>query len=243
MKAELIVPVLRVNNRHVNQTFFEKHLGLKTVLEEGAFVEFAGHTKNKMAKLVLIESPSMRTRAVKGLKKHKRTVLKVEHPAEIESLLARGASFTKLYKGDSGFGFETVSPEGDCFLLHAEETVATLQEIQSPASFTIDPDFVGLTNFSVSEISIHTPNVVASQAFYQAVLPNQDILRFHEAQGADLLCEIGETWDLDSLRIKVPADANWAQLEEQLTVDYFKDKKETFLQTTDPSKIEVWFEK
>lgn len=243
MKVEKIVPVLRINNRRVNQTFFEENLGLKTVLEEGAFVELAGHVGDKTPKLVLMESPSMRTRAVEGVKKHKGTVLRVENPAEIESLLARGTIFTKLYKGIKGFAFESVSPEGDRFLVHGEEAVSDLREILPPVHFTISPNFAGLTDITVSEINLYTPDVAASQAFYQAVLPNQDVLRFHEAQGPDLLCEAGETWDLDSLRITVPTDMDWRQLEEQLISDYFKDKKETFLQTTDPNKIELWFEK
>lgn len=232
-----------MNNRRINQEFFEKNLGLKTVLEEAAFVELAGHNGEKTAQVVLVESPSMRTRAVEGVKKHKRTALYVANPAEIESLLARGASFTKLYKGNNGFAFESVSPEGDCFLLHSEDVTTELQEVAVSSSFEALPDFVGLTDVTVSEISIHTPDVVASQAFYQTVLPHQEAVRFYEAQGPDLLCEATETWDLDSLRVKVPADMNWAELEGQLKRNYFKDKKETFIQTTDPSNIEIWFEK
>ncbi|MGT2755109.1 CppA N-terminal domain-containing protein [Streptococcus ovis] len=243
MKEQLIVPVFRINNRRVNLAFFVENLGLKTVLEEGAFVELAGHTGSKIAQIVLVESPSMRTRAVQGVKKHRQTVLKVENPAEIEYLLARGASFEKLYKGVNGFAFESVSPEGDRFFLHAEETIADLQEVESTINFTGDANFVGLTNFVVSEIEIHTPDVAASQSFYDGVLPNQTVLQFREAAGADLLCEAGETWDLESIRITVPADVDWTPLKEQLTVNYFIDKKETFLQTTDPSHIEVWFEK
>lgn len=243
MIEQMVVPVFRINNRRVNQVFFEQNLGLKTVLEEGAFVELAGHTGDKTAQIVLVESPSMRTRAVEGVKKHRRTVLHVKNPAEIESLLARGASFTKLYKGNNGFAFESISPEGDTFILHAEDRISDLQEVEVPQSFQASSDVVGLTEFLVSEIGINTPTVDASQAFYQAVLPNQDVLHFYEEEGADLLCEAGETWDLDGLRIKVAADMDWTKLEEQLTVDYFKDKKETFLQTADPSKMDIWFEK
>lgn len=127
----VIVPSLRVNNRSVNQTFLEEVLGLKTVLEEGPFAEFAGHSDSKEAKLVLIESPSMRTRAVEGPKKLARLALKVAKPAEIESLLARGASFSKLYRGKRGLAFETVLPEGYVFLLHSEDDMAGLQEISA----------------------------------------------------------------------------------------------------------------
>ena len=38
-----IVPVVRINNRKLNQEFLERDLGMKTILEEGAFAEFSGH--------------------------------------------------------------------------------------------------------------------------------------------------------------------------------------------------------
>ena len=239
----VIVPALRVNNRSVNQTFLEEVLGLKTVLEEGPFAEFAGHSDSKEAKLVLIESPSMRTRAVEGPKKLARLALKVAKPAEIESLLARGASFSKLYRGKRGLAFETVLPEGYVFLLHSEEDVAGLQEILPPVQFEELADFQGLTEFVVSQILINSPHPETSQGFYQTIWPDQDLLIFQEAQGPDLLADADSTWDLDSLRIKVQPELDWAELEEKLPAGYFKDRKERFLQSTDPSKIEIWFEK
>ena len=239
----VMVPALRVNNRSVNQTFLEEVLGLKTVLEEGPFAEFAGHSDSKEAKLVLIESPSMRTRAVEGPKKLARLALKVAKPAEIESLLARGASFSKLYRGKRGLAFETVLPEGYVFLLHSEEDVAGLQEILPPVQFEELADFQGLTEFVVSQILINSPHPETSQGFYQTIWPDQDLLVFQEAQGPDLLADADSTWDLDSLRIKVQPELDWAELEEKLPAGYFKDRKERFLQSKDPSKIEIWFEK
>ena len=239
----VIVPSLRVNNRSVNQTFLEEVLGLKTVLEEGPFAEFAGHSDSKEAKLVLIESPSMRTRAVEGPKKLARLALKVAKPAEIESLLARGASFSKLYRGKRGLAFETVLPEGYVFLLHSEEDVAGLQEILPPVQFEELADFQGLTEFLVSQILVNSPHPETSQGFYQTIWPDQGLLVFQEAQGPDLLAEADSTWDLDSLRVKVHPELDWAELEAVLPAGYFKDRKERFLQSTDPSKIEIWFEK
>ena len=240
---KVVVPGLRINNRSVNQAFLEEQLGLKTVLEEGPFTEFAGHSKDKTAKLVLIESPSMRTRAVNGPKKLARLTLKVAKPAEIESLLARGASFSKLYRGKRGLAFETVLPEGYVFLLHSEDEVADLQEILPPVQFERLADFQGLTDVAVSQILINSPHPETSQGFYQTIWPDQGLLVFQEAQGPDLLAEADSTWDLDSLRIKVQPELDWAELEEKLPAGYFKDRKERFLQSTDPSKIEIWFEK
>lgn len=239
---EWIVPVLRINNRSVNQDFLEKTLGLKTRLEDGPFVEFSGHGCGDV-RLVLQESPSMRTRAVKGFKKLKKLVIKVQKPSEIESLLAHGSQFTKLYKGRIGYGFEAVSPEGDTFLLHGEEVQADLVEILPPVRFESPEDFQGLTEFVVEEIIIRTPQAAVSQAFYQSILPDQSILAFEEAEGADLLTAAEEVWDLDSLRFAVAADFDWANLESHLEGPFFKDKKESFIQTVDPSGIELWFEK
>lgn len=243
VEKNVIVPALRINNRNVNQRFLEESLGLKAVLEEGAFTEFAGHSVNKTVKLVLIESPSMRTRAVKGTRKVEKITLKVDNPAEIESLLARGASFSKLYRGQHGLAFETIMPEGYVFLLHGEDEVADLQEILPPVNFKEQVDFLGLTEFSVSHILINTPIPQTSKDFYHKVLPEQEIVHFQEAQGEDLLANADSTWDLDSLRVKVASDFDWTDLESLLIEPYFKDKKETFLQTTDPSNIEIWFEK
>jgi hypothetical protein len=239
----VMVPALRINNRSVNQTFLEEVLGLKTVLEDGPFAEFAGHSKDKTAKLVLVESPSMRTRAVTGPKKLARLALKVAKPAEIESLLVRGASFSKLYRGKKGLAFETVLPEGYVFLLHSEDDLADLQEILPPVQFKGLADFQGLTEFAVSQILINSPHPETSQGFYQTIWPDQGLLVFQEAQGPDLLAEADSTWDLDSLRVKVHPELDWAELEAVLPAGYFKDRKERFIQSTDPSKIEIWFEK
>lgn len=66
-KNDAIVPVLRINNRAINQGFLEKNLGMKTKLEDGPFADFGDRTSPE-TKLVLTESPGNRTRAVEGLK-------------------------------------------------------------------------------------------------------------------------------------------------------------------------------
>ncbi|MCP1639969.1 CppA family protein [Streptococcus gallinaceus] len=237
-----IVPALRVNNRTMNQDFLEQDLGMKTILEDGPFAEFSGQGK-KEAQLVLIESPSMRTRAVKGLKKLSQIVIKVENPLEIEALLARGSRFTKLYQGRNGYAFAAEAPEKYTFLLHSEEGGADLNEIAAPQEFKELTNFTGLTAFTVEKIVINSPQVEKSRDFYQALLPEQSILAFQEAEGEDLLAPADSTWDLDSLRFTVAADMDWAQLEAKLPGAFFKDKKESFIQSVDPSGIEVWFEK
>ncbi len=242
MKVRKMIPAIRINNRGANQRFLEDHLGFKTYLEDAAFAEF-GALESAAIQLVLIESPSMRTRAVKGTKKLHKIVIHVDNPAEIEALLANGATFTKLYKGANGYAFESISPENDRFLLHAEEDASKLVEILPPVAFRTLDGFEKLTAFSVEKIVINTPHPEASRAFYAQLLPDQNIVDFREAAGEDLLVGAETTWDLDSLRIPVPADTNWADIEEKLQAPFFKDKKERFLHTTDMSNIELWFEK
>lgn len=241
-KNDEIVPVLRVNNRGINQAFLENQLGMKVKLEDGPFADF-GDSTSLATKLVLMESPGNRTRAVKGLKKLNKLVIKVEHASEIEALLARGTVFTKLYKGKTGFGFEAISPEGDTFLLHAEQALEELTAILPPVHFTGQADFTGLTAFTVESVWINSPQASVSQDFYEAILPEQDFLRFVGAEGEDLLTPADQVWDLDSLRFPVEQDFDWANLESYLEDPFFKDKKETFIQTVDPSGIELWFEK
>lgn len=237
-----VVPVLRINNRNINQSFLEKMLGLKTLLEDGPFADFGDRTSSA-TKLVLMESPGNRTRAVKGSKKLKKLVIKVRNAREVEGLLARGSRFTKLYKGIVGYGFEAISPEGDTFLVHGEASQADLVEILPPVAFEMLEDFQGLTEFVVEEVVIRTPQVAVSQAFYQNILSDQTIVSFEAEEGADLLTAAEEVWDLDSLRFAVASDYDWSDLEDKLPAGYFKDKKETFIQTVDPSGIELWFEK
>ncbi|MEG3268160.1 CppA N-terminal domain-containing protein [Streptococcus suis] len=241
-KNEAIVPILRINNRAINQGFLEKNLGMKTKLEDGPFADF-GDRISPETKLVLTESPGNRTRAVEGLKKLNKIVIKVDNASEIKALLAQGSQYSKLYQGKNGYGFEAVSPEGDTFLLHAEASVDDLKAILPPVPFKVQDDFSGLTAFTVESIWINTPQASISQDYYEAILPQQAFLHFVGAEGKDLLTPAEQVWDLEGLRFPVEQDFDWAHLESQLEGPFFKDKKASFIQTVDPSGIELWFEK
>ena len=52
-----VIPVLKVNNRNVNQRFYEETLGMKVLVEEGALLSLGD--ASKVEKIVLEESPSM----------------------------------------------------------------------------------------------------------------------------------------------------------------------------------------
>ena len=71
-----IIPVIKVNNRNLNQDFYVKTLGMKSLLEEAALLSLGDQTKTE--KLILEESPSMRSRRVKGPKKLSRLIIKVQ---------------------------------------------------------------------------------------------------------------------------------------------------------------------
>ncbi|MBO4107679.1 CppA N-terminal domain-containing protein [Streptococcus suis] len=242
LRDKHVVPVLRVNNRAINQEFIEKNLGLKTLLEDGPFADFSSHQSKELV-LSLMESPSARTRQVKGLKKLALLVLKVAQAEEIEAFLATGASYSRLYKGKTGLAFECLSPEGDRFLVHGEESCEDLVEILAPYPFASKEGFVGFSQAQIEEVVLRTPNQEASQAYYQKILGDQELVRFEQAEGDDLQTPAEEVWDLDSLHFLVKQDFDWEILEAVLPAGYFKDKRQRFIQTRDLSGIELRFEK
>lgn len=235
-----IVPVIKVNNRNLNQDFYSKTLGMKSLLEEGAQLSLGDQTKTE--RLILEESPSMRSRRVKGAKKLARLVIKVAQASEIEALLARGIQVDNLYRGDKGFAFEATSPEGDRILLHAEEKVVCLQPVQGTPAFEVQDDFIGLSQFDVEKIELRVPDLQAVKAFYQPVSNILDFLDVQEAQGEDLTADNTKTWDLAMLKCLV-ADFDVEQLSSIFaTQEFFVPKSKKFLVSQDRNNIELWFE-
>lgn len=235
-----IVPVIKVNNRNLNQDFYSKTLGMKSLLEEGAQLSLGDQTRTE--RLILEESPSMRSRRVKGAKKLARLVIKVAQAAEIEALLARGIEIDNLYRGEKGYAFEATSPEGDRILLHAEEKVTCLQPVQETPAFEVQDDFIGLSQFDVEKIELRVPDLQAVKAFYQLVSNVLDFLDVQEAQGEDLTADNTKTWDLAMLKCLV-ADFDVEQLSSIFaTQEFFVPKSKKFLVSQDRSNIELWFE-
>lgn len=235
-----IVPVIKVNNRNLNQDFYSKTLGMKSLLEEGAQLSLGDQTKTE--RLILEESPSMRSRRVKGAKKLARLVIKVAKAAEIEALLARGIEIDSLYRGEKGYAFEATSPEGDRILLHAEEKVTCLQPVQETPAFEVQDDFIGLSQFDVEKIELHVPDLQAIKAFYQPVSNVLDFLDVQEAQGQDLQADNTKTWDLAMLKCLV-TDFDVEKLSSIFTAqEFFVPKSKKFLVSQDRSNIELWFE-
>ena len=235
-----IIPVLKINNRHLNQEFFVNQLGMKSLLEEAAFLSLGDQTKTE--KLQLEESPSMRSRRVKGPKKLARIVVKVADAKEIESLLAQNPAWTKLYQGEKGYAFEALSPEGDLVLLHAEENRASLQEVAEAPAFEKQEDFIGLSQFEIETVEIRVPDANAAQEFYSKIENALDFLIFTEAEGQDLQADNALTWDLTMLKAQVNRLETTTLRPIFEGREVFVPKSDKFLLSQDSSKIELWFE-
>ena len=231
-----MIPTLKVNNRRLNELFYIETLGMKPLLEESAFLSLGD--QSGIEKMVLEESPSMRSRKVEGTKKLARLIVKVENPSEIEALLARMDKIPQLYKGTKGYAFEVLSPEGDLVLIHAEDDIKDLKKVDETVTFSTDEKLQYLTAFEIS-VEINLPEETTS------LLEKEEIengLAFKQAQGSDLLVDNNVTWDLSMLKFQVQT-LDLANLRQRFeTVGYFVPKSEKFFLTKDANNIELWFE-
>ena len=231
-----MIPTLKVNNRNLNESFYIETLGMKPLLEESAFLSLGD--QSGIEKLVLEESPSMRSRKVEGIKKLARLIVKVENPSEIEALLARMEEIPQLYKGAKGYAFEVLSPEGDCILIHAEDDIKDLKKVEEEVTFSKDEKLRYLTAFEIS-VEINLPEKTASLLEKEEI---ENRLAFNQAQGSDLLVENNVTWDLSMLKFQVE-NLDLAVLRKRFEeAGYFIPKSEKFFLTKDTNNIELWFE-
>ena len=231
-----MIPTLKVNNRNLNESFYIETLGMKPLLEESAFLSLGD--QSGIEKLVLEESPSMRSRKVEGIKKLARLLVKVEKPSEIEALLARMEEISQLYKGAKGYAFELLSPEGDCILIHAEDDIKDLKKVEEEVTFSKDEKLRYLTAFEIS-VEINLPDETSSLLEKEEI---ENRLAFNQAQGSDLLVENNITWDLSMLKFQVE-NLDLPVLRQRFEeVGYFIPKSEKFFLTKDTNNIELWFE-
>ena len=231
-----MIPTLKVNNRNLNELFYIETLGMKPLLEESAFLSLGD--QSGIEKLVLEESPSMRSRKVEGIKKLARLLVKVEKPSEIEALLARMEAIPQLYKGNKGYAFEVLSPEGDCILIHAEDDIKDLKKVEEEVTFSKDEKLRYLTAFEIS-VEINLPDETSSLLDKKEI---ENRLAFNQAQGSDLLVENNITWDLSMLKFQVE-NLDLPVLRQRFEeAGYFIPKSEKFFLTKDTNNIELWFE-
>lgn len=231
-----MIPTLKVNNRNLNELFYIETLGMKPLLEESAFLSLGD--QSGIEKLVLEESPSMRSRKVEGIKKLARLIVKVENASEIEALLARMDKLPQLYKGNKGYAFEVLSPEGDCILIHAEDDIKDLKKVEEEVAFSKDDKMRYLTAFEIS-VQINLPDETSTLLEKEEI---ENRLAFNQAQGSDLLVENNVTWDLSMLKFQVE-NLDLPVLRQRFEeVGYFIPKSEKFFLTKDTNNIELWFE-
>lgn len=231
-----MIPTLKVNNRNLNELFYIETLGMKPLLEESAFLSLGD--QSGIEKLVLEESPSMGSRKVEGIKKLARLIVKVENPSEIEALLARMEEIPQLYKGNKGYAFEVLSPEGDCILIHAEDDIKDLKKVEEEVTFAKDEKLRYLTVFEIS-VEVNLPEKTASLLKKEEI---ENRLAFNQTQGSDLLVENNVTWDLSMLKFQVE-NLDLAVLRQRFEeAGYFIPKSEKFFLTKDTNNIELWFE-
>ena len=231
-----MIPTLKVNNRRLNELFYIQTLGMKPLLEESAFLSLGD--QSGVEKLVLEESPSMRTRKVEGIKKLARLIVKVANPSEIEVLLARMETLPQLYRGKNGYAFEVLSPEGDLVLIHAENDIKDLIWVDEEITFSKDEKLQYLTAFEVS-VEINLPEEITSLLDQGEV---ENCVVFKQGQGEDLLVESNVTWDLAMLKFQVE-NLELAALRQRFEkVGYFVPKSEKFFLSKDANNIELWFE-
>ena len=231
-----MIPTLKVNNRNLNESFYIETLGMKPLLEESAFLSLGD--QSGIEKLVLEESPSMRSRKVEGIKKLARLLVKVEKPSEIEALLARMEAIPQLYKGNKGYAFEVLSPEGDCILIHAEDDIKDLKKVEEEVTFAKDEKLRYLTAFEIY-VEINLPDETSSLLEKEEI---ENRLAFNQAQGSDLLVENNVTWDLSMLKFQVE-NFDLPVLRQRFEeAGYFIPKSDKFFLTKDTNNIELWFE-
>ena len=231
-----MIPTLKVNNRNLNESFYIETLGMKPLLEESAFLSLGD--QSGIEKLVLEESPSMRSRKVEGIKKLARLIVKVENPSEIEALLARMEEIPQLYKGAKGYAFEVLSPEGDCIVIHAEDDIKDLKKVEEEVTFSKDEKLRYLTAFEIS-VEINLPDETSSLLDKKEI---ENRLAFNQAQGSDLLVENNITWDLSMLKFQIE-NLDLPVLRQRFEeAGYFIPKSEKFFLTKDTNNIELWFE-
>ena len=231
-----IIPTLKVNNRKLNETFYIETLGMKPLLEESAFLSLGDQTGTE--RLILEESPSMRTRRVEGLKKLARLLIKVEDPSEIKALRSQMKSLPRLFKGSRGYAFEIVSPEEDLILVHAENDIRNLVPLETVPEFSSNTSMKYLSQFEIS-MELRLPEGVESLLDPEVVAKT---ISFTKGEGPDLTAENNVTWDLSMIKFLVK-DLDLATLRQKFEkTGYFVPKSEKFFLGKDTNNIELWFE-
>ncbi|KXT75697.1 CppA N-terminal domain-containing protein [Streptococcus sp. DD12] len=238
----------KVADRDATIAFCQKALGLRLLREENAIAVMAGQ-EGTAPYLVIEESPDyLDNRDVIGPKKHALTSIRTAQD-DLLQLLLRQETAVDLYKGQAGYAFKVISPQGDTFLLHSESEIESLSPLSHLEEDTaLQADFKGLETVAFSGVDINSPQVERSEQFYQKLfgLLAPLKLQFHQQEGQDLLVANDETRDLAVLSFSVPQVMDLAGLylaAKSISNEVYLDKKANFLMLKDPSGIEIWLSK
>jgi catechol 2,3-dioxygenase-like lactoylglutathione lyase family enzyme len=251
------VPVIRINNREANINFYVGVLGFKKITEENAITIF-GNAEND-EKFIIEESPSMRTHAVEdGIKK----LAKLEVLANKDDILVliaqtkgEGATY---YKGQNGYAFEAVSPEGDRVLVHAGDVASDLVEVafaEVPAvEFDAETPY-RMADYQLIGLTLNVPDVVKAASFYDNLfevdaegryLLGDLRLTLQASEGQHLIGDVDNVWDLEFIELKVSSQFSLTDLGDALRAqghDVFVNVNAHLLTVKDTSEIELWFMK
>ncbi len=229
-------PVYRVLDREDNLNFFRDVLGLKVLMEEAAMVWLGGH-EVKEGRFQLEESPGLR--AVKGPKKHQRTILRAD-ANEVEQLIIRNLTkISKVYKGKSGYTFEAVSPENDVFWVTSEALT----------------DLSALTEVQTEQVEVNNVTDQAVIKFYEEAFGTSAhegrlelpllTLTFTVTEGEDLIAPADEVLDLEFIVVMIDKSYDLKKFANQFT-DYngtYLDASAKTFSIEVPDHVELWFVK
>ena len=211
------VPVIRVNNRDLNLAFYKETLGLKVISEENALAMLGSKSAKTRTdtRLILEESPSMRTRAVDGVKKLRKIV--IESP-----------EFTE--------GFEATSPEGDVFEIvpsQSDTQDIKITEIQLNTSNLKDVLAFYVEGFGLNEKNQVVQFPFGQISYFEA--QGSDLLTNPEEVWDIEIIEFEVAPEVDLHHIATQLD--------DLGLAYYGDKKGKILTLTDGQNLEIWFMK
>jgi catechol 2,3-dioxygenase-like lactoylglutathione lyase family enzyme len=210
-----MVPVIRVNNRDLNLAFYTKTLGLKVISEENAMAFLGGKSAKTRAdaRLILEESPSMRTRAVNGAKKLRKVV---------------------LFSPEFTTGFEATSPEGDVFEIVPSQIAAGDVEVAEIQFNT--PNIKESLAFYVEGFGLSEKNNTIDLPFGKVTYfetQGQDLLTNPDGVWDLEILEFEVPAEIDLKTVSDQLDA--------LGLEYFIDKKGNVLSMKDCQNVELWF--
>lgn len=247
-------PVYGVLDREDNLNFFRDVLGLKVLMEEAAMVWLGGH-EVKEGRFQLEESPGLR--AVKGPKKHQRTILRAD-ANEVEQLIIRNLTkISKVYKGKSGYTFEAVSPENDVFWVTSEALtdLSALTEVQTEqVEVNKAAHFKGLSDFELLEVDLNVTDQAVIKFYEEAFGTSAHegrlelpllTLTFTVTEGEDLIAPADEVLDLEFIVVMLDKSYDLKKFANQFT-DYngtYLDASAKTFSIEVPDHVELWFVK